>query len=123
MKYIKQRKSITVEAQNAAEFDKRLNEALLKCGDKNLQVVDFPAFPLMVRIYYTEEREIAETISEEYEICGRGAFCGECPFYQPQLNKDGTKKRTSKRGFCGLEARPTFEDMRACDAFYTREEE
>lgn len=118
MRYSTQRKSITIEAQTPIEFDRRLNEALTKTATGNPQIVDFPAFPLMVRIYYTEERAIPESISEEYEACGRGAYCEDCPFFQPQLNRDGSRKRSAKRGSCGLQASPTFADMRACDHYY-----
>lgn len=118
MKYSKTRKSITIEAQNAVEFDERLNRALTKTANGNPQIVDFPNYPLMVRIYYTEEIMIPECISDEYELCGRGGYCADCPRFQPQLNRDGTVKKSSKRGTCTLSSAPTFADMRACDDYY-----
>ena len=118
MRYSMTRRSITIEANTPIEFDARLNEALTKTASGNPQIIDFPNYPLMVRIYYTEERAIPESIAEEYELCGRREFCEACPYFQPQLNKDGTRKRTSKRGFCGLKAAPTFSDMSACNDYY-----
>lgn len=124
MKEIKSTKSMTIEATTGHEFDEKFNTALSQIATRSkYRIVDYPNNPLLVRIYYDEIEYIPESISEEYELIGCKGTCDDCPYFVPQLNKDGSRKKTSKHGFCACHNEPTLSWGLACDDYYYSLEE
>lgn len=65
---------------------------------------------------YEEIEETPETAQEE---CSRQGFdfrCENCPRFQPELNNDGSIRRTAKRGSCFLKGY-TCRDFAVCEWF------
>ena len=106
----------TISANNAEDFDTKLNSKLQELGRKGIQYtlelapqLGFTAF-----IRYKETFHVPETIADEFELGGETHRCIECPFYVRPT--DGRVKYTRCSVTPGLHSRDSY----CCDAFYQK---
>lgn len=105
-----------VAADSAQELTERLNAELFKLRDKRPQVT-FEG--MIARISYTEEIQIAETVSDDFEERGISLTCLDCPFFVPAMKSDGTPDGRAKWGGCPhSEMKRTERNRRACDKLF-----
>lgn len=67
-------------------------------------------------IEYEMVETIPENAVEELEAQGIYFTCADCPKYEPELNMDGSVRRTSKKGKCFLSDRQCRDSI-ACEWF------
>lgn len=108
-----------VQSNNAEELTDKLNRALKELQDRAPEVT-FDG--LIARIAYTEDAErVPEDISDEYKLKGVSLLCGDCPYFEPALKRDGSADLRSKTGRCPFAARGvTFKDCNACDVLFNK---
>lgn len=112
----------TIEADNAFDFDARVNgftdQLDLKGIDYNVELHVSPKFLAVVT--YKKLVRVAETLSEEYELRGERHSCIECPFYVRPT--DGRVRHTKCSITKDADGNPTGEwvrkETRCCDEFY-----
>lgn len=114
MKYVKHYVQKTVKTTKADEFDEQMNLIYLEAakGGKEPEIHFFDREGFCASIKYFVSLTIPETISEEYELRGEGAYCPECPYFIPPQDK------RFKRTTCSKTMDRTNSDARACDIFY-----
>lgn len=81
MKYIRQYVQETVKAETPKEFDLQMNAIFTKAArsGKEPDIHYFDGYSATVR--YWISGEVAETISDEFELKGKAKKCYECPLY------------------------------------------
>lgn len=106
-----------VRSDSASVFEEELNARIRELADKRPQV-KFDG--LTAYISYTETREFAETVAEQFELKGCCFHCEDCPEFQATLKEDGTEDKRAKYGECQYaEMGRTYRDSKACDMLYT----
>jgi len=109
-----------VKADSASLFEKQLNERIYELRD-NYPEVCFSDASLYARIKYRVETVTPESISDEYELAGVSFVCGQCPYFVPATNKDGSVNMRNKVGECthaGNEFGRTYKTSPACDHLF-----
>ena len=112
MHYIRQFIQETVHEETKEAFDLKMNRIFEKTGDRNLEVHYFDNLGLCATVRYWSEKQIPETIAEEYECRGDGYICSECPLYKPSNDK------RVKYSYCEHAGTRVGERTRACNYFY-----
>lgn len=106
-----------VAADSAHDLTEQLNAALKDLKHKNPSVT-FEG--MIARISYTETEEAEpEDIFEAFELKGAGFHCGQCPFYEHVLNRNGEPDQRVKYGLCpNAKYGKAFATSQACDKLY-----
>lgn len=105
-----------VQGHSAQDLTEQLNTALYELRNKNATVT-FEG--LIARIEYTETRQAAENLADEYESKGVRLTCQDCPFFSPIRKADGTVDRRIRWGDCpNSEFGRTIRDGAACDHLF-----
>ena len=106
----------TVSANNAEDFDEKLNKTLREFGKKGIRYelrlapeLGFTAF-----IVYKETFTTPESIADEFQLGGEVHHCIECPYFV--LPTDGRMKHSR----CSLTQGVHRVDSVCCDAFYEK---
>ena len=86
-----------VAADSAQQLTEQLNEKLRELKGKNPTVT---CERMSARISYSEDVQIFEELSDEYEEIGIKLTCQACPMFQPVLKADGTIDKRAKWGGC-----------------------
>lgn len=99
----------TVQAESAAEFDRRFNDASDEHPDAELKWHE----GLCVSLIYEERRDVPETVAEEFKLQGITYYCKDCP----NMLK-GANKRERSHG-CKYAEFGTVKDFTpACEYFH-----
>ena len=107
-----------VTQNNAKAFEDEVNEALKATASKNAQIHFNMNLGHCLYILYEEEQEVCETAEDDLAKRGIHLHCRNCPIFQPELNKDGTIRKISKRGDCHISMYgTTTRDSIACEYF------
>lgn len=98
-----------VEGQTPKEYAETLSKRLyeLRAVKPEIDRVDITTCYLT----YNIEELIAETLEDKYELAGCSMRCGNCPYFERELNRKGEPMGNSKRGYCKLENRDTFRNI------------
>ena len=108
-----------VQSDSPKIFTEELNAELQRLRQHQPVVKFAECDPLCAYISYTERAWVPENLGDEYELSGVSFRCGDCPFFEPEKNADGSIKKSSKRGKCSKsEWGRTSKDTRACDLLY-----
>ena len=86
-----------VAADSAQQLTEQLNEKLRELKGKN-PTVTFEG--MIARISYSEDVQIFEELSDEYEEVGIKLTCQRCPMFEPVLKADGTIDKRATWGGC-----------------------
>ena len=86
-----------VAADSAQQLTEQLNEKLIELKDKRPQVT-FEG--LIARISYSESVSVPEDLVDQYELAGVRLRCGDCPFFEPRRNVNGSENKAAKKGAC-----------------------
>ena len=107
-----------VAADSAQQLTEQLNAKLFELRNKRPQVT-FDV--LIARISYSEDVNILEELSDEYEEVGIKLTCQACPMFQPVRKMDGTIDKRAKWGGCEyspLGYGQTTKQSKACNRLY-----
>lgn len=118
----KSRKIKTIEADNAFDFDSRVNgftdQLDLQGTDYTVELHVTPK--LLAIITYTKTVWVAEGIAEEYELMGETHYCIECPLYVRPT--DGRVRHTKCKKALDEKGNPNgpwcTKDKKCCDRYY-----
>ena len=101
------------------EFQRRVNEAEIQhAGARPKTTFEISGDMYKCLIEYEHVEHIPETADDVAYLKGIRYTCQSCPNFQPALNKDGSIKKTQKRGTCTV-AGTAFRDSGACEFFYS----
>lgn len=111
MRQDKYKQAIVIAEKDAASFERKLNEALNRVTNPEIQIDN--NLPFTAYILYSVCRDVPESVLELFELLdGCSHSCIECPhFVEP------TDKRC-KWGSCTLRIEKTRGESRACEHFY-----
>lgn len=114
MKWVNRKQTKIITGNTAFEFQEELNKALADIAGKGYKhELQFNmSYGLCAYIVYDEYYEVAETISDEYELRGERHHCYECPMYLP--SEDKRVKYTT----CGNGVKRCAASDYACDWLY-----
>ena len=100
MKYSRYEQVRIVTADSFAEMEQKFNETMIELSHyrPHREILA----PNAWAIFYTEEVETAETISERHELEHTEIQCRNCEYYELILNKNGTENRATKHAKCKL---------------------
>ena len=105
-----------VQGDTAQSLTDQLNAKLIELRDKR-PTVTFEG--LIARIEYFEDFRKCEDLIDEYEEKGVRLHCGDCPFFEPMRNKNGTINRAAKKGDCPFATYGfTSRDALACERLF-----
>lgn len=108
-----------VKTDSASLFERQLNERIVELQDNYPEVSFSESIPLYAHIKYRMEKEVPESISDEYEMVGAHFTCAQCPYFQPVLKDDGEEDLRFKYGECpNAELGRVFKTEPACDRLY-----
>lgn len=112
MKTITRKKSRTVQATTAEEFDREFNRVSDELTETAELVWD--TTPMCVHFIYEEHEKKAETAADELSLQGIHLKCKNCP--HREVNPDGRK--AGKKDFCPFALMQTTRaDNNACEYF------
>lgn len=98
-------------------FQEKLNDAMRSLKEKSPEAtIDENGGNLLATIKYIEQVEIeAEALAEE----GAKFKCEDCPMFEPEMKRDGTRDMRKKYGGCPhAEMHRTWKDAPACKQLY-----
>ena len=110
-----------VRSDSAPLFEKQLNERVYELRDNYPEVKFSESIPLYAQIKYRMETTAPESISDEYEMVGACFVCGQCPYFVPATNKNGSVDLRCKVGDCthlDNELGRAYRTSPACDHLY-----
>lgn len=111
MKTDRVRQIIVISEPDPAEFELRMNEALINLSDPEIKLYDNTQFTAVITYYVC--RDMPENVLELFEMVeGKGYTCEACPYFEKSEDK------RKKWGSCKLTSQPTRIDSRACERFY-----
>lgn len=95
MRYIKHLRQETVVANDAVEFDSKMNDILDKAtkGGFDPMIHYFDNMGLCATVQYWDSKTVPENICEEFELRGEFHYCFECPNYVKPADKRVKKVR------------------------------
>ncbi len=98
MKYSTFEQVRIISADSFAEMEQKFNEVMIDLNRMNprREILE----PHAWAIFYTDEVQIPETISEEREMSNTVIHCEDCRFYDMILNRDGTENKATKHARC-----------------------
>ena len=106
---------VIVTGDTTEEFQVRLNEVADNLKDKEPEFV-FNSELTRAKVEYTETFEENEPTAAESGITFK---CVDCPYFEPELNRDGTVDMRKKFGGCKFALmNRTFKDSSACEVLY-----
>lgn len=99
-----------IQADNAEDFTRRMNEELEKRDAPKITYIT--NVPFTAYIEYVESREIPETLKEKYELNKDTRPCSACPYFRR------TKDRRYKWHYCIQKQKAVTECQGACEVYY-----
>ena len=116
MKYSTFEQVRIISADSFAEMEQKFNEAMIELNRMRprREILE----PYAWAIFYTDEVQIPETISEEHELAKTEIHCVDCRFFDLILNRDGTENRATKHARCRKWECSIFKDDTAKDMCY-----
>ena len=99
-------------------FQERLNDAMKRLVEKEPEAtIEEMGDSLLAKIKYFEKEPI---IQPEPSEVGAKFKCEDCPFFEPETKRDGTRDMRKKYGDCPYsEMHRTWKDSSACNHLYT----
>ena len=95
------------------------NEVMMELADlRPTYERDGNLFWVFFKVDVTE----TETLAEDYEVRGEGAYCKDCPHCHRDVNRFGEYDGRKKKATCTLKGERCWIDSRACDEFYLEKE-
>ena len=106
----------TVSANNADEFDAKLDRVLNEFKKKGIKYTleIAPQLGFTVFIRYEEKYQVAETLADEFELGGETHRCIECPYF---IRPTDGRVKCSR---CDITPGIHRADSWCCDAFYEK---
>lgn len=111
MRTLIRKRSRTVQAKSAEEFDREFNRISEELSEDAELVWD--TAPMCVHFIYEEHTKVAESAADQFALHGLKMKCRNCPHLEKP--EDGRVKKC----FCPFAfANTTREDQDACEEFY-----
>lgn len=86
MREMKKKKVLTISAKTLQEYDSLFNETSDRLGEYEIKDID----DLTTRFYYTETKNVAEDLEDEFSMHHIYCTCADCPFLQ--IGEDRRRK-------------------------------
>lgn len=118
MKRLKNARVAVIEATSGTQFEYLINDKMdeLAIYDPQLTIEHGSFF--RAYITYTIETRLPETITERFEMCGLHITCKDCPQFEEAKNRDGSRDRRAKYGYCRYRDGRAYRDMTACEQYH-----
>lgn len=104
-------RSVTVQAKDADEFDRKFDEVSEKI-DEPVEL-QWDTAPMCVHFIYKEIKRIPETVEDEFKIQGLQYYCKDCPYLEK-----GRNRREKSHGCKYAEYGNVTDFSPACEMFY-----